>query len=158
MTTDIKSKSLRARLLAHTVRGSEGCWLWTRAKDASGYGRVSIGGGKYLRTHKAAFVVFVGDVGEYDVLHRCDVRACCNPEHLYLGSHSDNMIDRVRRGRQTNTRMSKELVREILSWYIIGGWTQRDLAEAFGVTKQTLNDVVLGRTYSWLTGIQKKAG
>jgi predicted XRE-type DNA-binding protein len=119
---------------------------------------VSIGGGKYLRTHKAAFVVFVGDVGEYDVLHRCDVRACCNPEHLYLGSHSDNMIDRVRRGRQTNTRMSKELVREILSWYIIGGWTQRDLAEAFGVTKQTLNDVVLGRTYSWLTGIQKKAG
>jgi hypothetical protein len=73
-----------------------GCWLWTRAKNAKGYG-IFYGG----LVHRAAYSRFVGPIpdGQY-VLHKCDNRACCNPAHLYTGTQKDNMRDMYERGRQ----------------------------------------------------------
>lgn len=80
-----------------------GCWLWTGELNQDGYGvfKVHIGEGK--RKNYKAYRVALGifERGVY-VLHRCDVRACVNPAHLYVGSHKQNMADMAARGRRVS--------------------------------------------------------
>jgi hypothetical protein len=80
------------------------CWEWKGATNAKGYGRVRINGRLEL-AHRVAFAIWKGttvltDVGSLLVLHSCDNPRCCNPEHLRLGSYSDNNADMIARGRQ----------------------------------------------------------
>lgn len=76
-----------------------GCWLWTRHLAEGGYG--SFGeGGKHHRAHRIAYEVYVGPIPEgMFVCHKCDTRSCCNPDHLFLGTQSDNIKDMYRKGR-----------------------------------------------------------
>jgi hypothetical protein len=83
------------------------CWLWQGFKNPGGYGVVSSKGrGSNIKSsdyiaHRYFYRHIVGDIPEgLSVLHKCDVRHCCNPEHLFLGTHSDNMKDMVTKGRQ----------------------------------------------------------
>ena len=85
-------------------RGSDECWLWKSVLNKNGYGRASETPGKYLlrRTsaHRRAWEYAKGAIPKgMWVLHRCDVRNCVNPDHLYLGTYQDNMNDMKRRGR-----------------------------------------------------------
>ena len=78
-----------------------GCWIWTGA-ELKGYGRMVVNG-KYLRAHRISWELYRGPIPDgLLVLHHCDVPACVNPDHLYLGSDLDNMRDRLRRGRNPN--------------------------------------------------------
>ena len=75
------------------------CWLWTGSLDKDGYGKTSINY-KHWKTHRASWNYFVGPIPEgMSVLHKCDVRACCNPEHLWLGTQKDNLRDMFAKGR-----------------------------------------------------------
>lgn len=81
-----------------------GCWEWTGSQYPSGYGQfyygVIEGKEKQGKAHKAAWLLLVGSVlGDVNVLHRCNNRRCCNPNHLYLGTHKQNMKDREKAGR-----------------------------------------------------------
>ena len=81
---------------------SDGCWVCTshriHTKDGRYY-RIQRGGSRYL-LHRYVYEVFVGEIsGGLHVLHRCDNTLCINPEHLYVGTHQDNMKDRDSRGR-----------------------------------------------------------
>jgi hypothetical protein len=75
-----------------------GCWEWTGGLFASGYGAVGVDR-KVLKAHRVAWALYRGEVGAWHVLHRCDNPKCCNPDHLYLGTHADNMADRAAKGR-----------------------------------------------------------
>lgn len=76
-----------------------GCRLWSGSLHENGYGRVKVGGVKWY-AHRAAWVAYRGAIPDgLMVLHSCDVRACVNPGHLYLGTHQDNMNDMTSRGR-----------------------------------------------------------
>lgn len=83
-----------------------GCWLWAGFLDKDGYGRLW-DGQTTVQAHRAAYSAFNGPTGDALVLHRCDVAACCNPEHLFLGTHADNMADMVRKGRKGRKRSLK---------------------------------------------------
>lgn len=77
-----------------------GCWEWQGSVTPIGYGKV--GAGKYLviSTHRLAWMMFRGEIGAgLNVLHRCDNRPCINPDHLWLGTLSDNCADMVSKGR-----------------------------------------------------------
>lgn len=87
------------------VHKTDGCWLWTGTYDAHGYGTISIDN-KARKAHRIAMFLHTGEVleGQF-VCHACDVRHCVNPDHLYLGTHADNLRDMALRGRFTNQKI-----------------------------------------------------
>lgn len=78
---------------------NSGCWLWDGAQASGGYGKVTRGG-KQFRVTRLAWEERHGPIplGLF-VLHRCDVPACCNVDHLFLGTLRDNARDMAAKGR-----------------------------------------------------------
>ena len=79
--------------------GPDACWPWTTSKDKHGYGRVWEGK-RYTRAHRRAHELENGAIPDgIIVCHSCDNPRCCNPAHLWLGTHADNAADRDTKGR-----------------------------------------------------------
>ena len=137
------------------VAKTEGCWLWTSPwKKESGYGLFMVSRErKAVLAHRFAWELTHGSIPEgMHVLHHCDVRACVNPEHLYVGTHQDNMRDRTNRGRASHVsgaagerhacaRLTDAQVQEIRDLRA-QGWLQRDLADKFGVYPSHISNIV----------------
>jgi HNH endonuclease len=88
------------RFLAKVNKSTtNGCWLWVGAMSTNGYGHFSLNR-KITGSHRAAWRLFNGSIPDgYQVCHKCDVRCCVNPGHLFLGTQKDNIQDMVAKGR-----------------------------------------------------------
>lgn len=86
------------------VNKTDSCWLWTANTSPQGYG--SWGCNKRsLRAHRVAYYLHNGPIAAgLSVCHRCDTPACVNPAHLFLGTHTDNMRDSLKKGRHIASR------------------------------------------------------
>lgn len=81
---------------------NSGCQLWL-GDARSGYGRLKVGG-RMRSAHRLAWQLSNGDIpAGMNVLHKCDVPACINPDHLFLGTQIDNIVDMVAKGRQSRS-------------------------------------------------------
>lgn len=122
-----------------------GCKEWPLAKHVDGYGQVyardKITRRKYtFLAHRVAWFLANGEIPkDMSVLHKCDNRICVNPEHLFLGTHQDNMADMLKKGRQVShsrDRTNERAVRVLSD----AGFTDAEIAsllnrERRGVTR-----------------------
>jgi hypothetical protein len=118
---------------------NSGCWLWLGSLW-KGYGRLQLNG-RSQKAYRVAWRAFRGVVPQgLHVLHRCDVRCCVNPDHLFLGTNHDNVTDMVKKRRHLSrirpgeshsaAKLDENKVRRIRD----GAERGVDLAEEFGVT------------------------
>ena len=140
---------------------SDGCWIWSAtARNKDGYGYFGITRDKRkltLHAHRVAYTLAHGQITDrMHVCHHCDVPACVRPEHLFLGTHADNVHDMCAKGRQTRgehqnkARLTEKQVREILE-LLATGLRVCVVAEMFGVTDATISNIKNGRCWAWLT-------
>lgn len=87
------------RILRGVAFGATECWHWCGATNAFGYGRFSVNGRAQV-AHRISYEAFVGPIpAGMSVLHKCDNPFCVNPDHLWLGTYSDNRRDCQAKGR-----------------------------------------------------------
>lgn len=92
------------RLLNNVIITESDCWEWQGALLKQGYGTLRGKDGRQINAHRLSHLLFKGDIAEgLHVCHTCDNRKCVNPDHLFLGSASDNMKDCFDKGRSKNT-------------------------------------------------------
>jgi len=121
--------------------GSE-CWNWTSALDTSGYGAFWLDG-KSTSAHRLAWKIFNGHIPDGMLtLHKCDNPACVNPDHMFLGTDMDNMIDMDSKNRRSTGPRLKEgevwLVRSLGK----AGVAQRKIAKMFKVCQWTIWNIL----------------
>lgn len=140
------------------------CWLWTWKFDRYGYGRLWFRG-KGTPAHQIAWILTYGPIPPgMCVCHTCDVRACVRPDHLWLGTQSENTMDRHHKGRDSKgpepgaaylargeasgrSKLTETQVREIRARYVKGVVTARFLAAEYGVSHNQILFIV--RRVSW---------
>ncbi|MCK5614785.1 HNH endonuclease [Candidatus Pacearchaeota archaeon] len=132
-----------------------GCWLWTAAISSSGYGGFRMKG-RDFSAHRVSFSLFNGPIPrKLFVLHKCDVKICVNPEHLFLGTHQDNMDDMTNKmrccgKRSHNSKLNEFQVRVIKRLIGVRGLTYKEIGNIFGVTPGTVGYINTGHIWRHL--------
>jgi hypothetical protein len=163
----------RARFWAKVDRrGPAECWLWTAAHVAfNTHGRYVRRVGQVRLRYRAfiasrvAYALGHGrDPGALEVCHRCDESLCCNPDHLFLGTHQENMADMARKGRGSNAsgpgtnrgaangqaRLTESDVLEIRRLWVEGRLSGREIAVRFGTAAANVHAIVRGENWCHL--------
>jgi hypothetical protein len=142
------------------VRIGDGCWLWTASQDAIGYGAFRAQR-RLHRAHRMAWMLTHGEIpAGLCVCHRCDVRACVRPGHLFLGTHQENIRDRDAKGRQARLRGSlagaakatEANVLEIRSRHGRGE-SIAGIARAIGLSTSQVGRIVRGESWAHLEAV-----
>lgn len=129
-------------------KGSEDqCWLWQAGVNNRGYGQLNMSG-ELLLAHRVSYSLKYGEIPKgLEVCHKCDNPTCCNPNHLFLGTHSDNMVDRLRKGRQSNAVLTPEKVKKAKEMKC-NGVKNRDIALLLQVSQSTIEKAIYSRTWN----------
>ncbi len=137
------------------AKRESGCWEWIGCIGANGYGMASFSG-VTQPTHRLAWIFTQGPIplgGGYHgtiVAHKCDNRACCNPDHLFLTDHSGNQLDRLSKGRNAAAVLNERVVLEIIG-RIRDGVSARELAKEYGVSTGSIQAIAKKRHWTHLT-------
>ena len=146
-----------------------GCWLWMGRIDKRGYGD----------GHRLSYLAFRGPIPEgMCVCHTCDTPSCVNPDHLFLGTRTDNSKDRDRKGRQAKgerhgmygrtgkngpmhgrtgescptSKLKEEQIRKIFYLYR-KGYDSKSIASNFKVSRRQISYILQGRYWKYLGNV-----
>jgi hypothetical protein len=144
------------------------CWVWTGAITRSGYGKFSVARKAWERAHVVSRVLVHGPVaGGHFVLHHCDNPACVRPSHLFTGTAKDNAQDMIKKGRwgypaargerNAGAKVTGEQVIAIRERFAAGE-LREVLAAEYGITPDSIGDIVSGRSWRHVGGPIRPAG
>lgn len=134
------------RFWAH-VEKTATCWLWTGSVDKDGYGKY----GKLEKAHRLSWLLHYGLLPDnLLVCHHCDNPPCVRPEHLFLGTNSDNQQDAIRKGRKympqgeecSWTRVPEEDIEAVFR--LVGTLSQRLIAQRLGLSQGYVSELLAG--------------
>lgn len=135
-----------------------GCWLWMGSLNQAGYGSIGRPSVGEKGAHRISYRVFNGPILDgHNVLHRCDVRCCVSPHHLYTGTQKENIAYAMRNGgwqrknpprgeRCSFAKLTEDVVRQI---YFAEG-EGPEIAKKFGVHKATVYNIKKRETWRHL--------
>lgn len=158
----------RARFWSKVEKTAD-CWLWTAYTKARGYGQFRLGK-RAVGAHRISWALANGPIPPgLHVLHRCpggSRSGCVRPSHLHVGTHRDNMADKMREGRHAPTwgelngmaRVDGARVRRIRRLYATGRLTQQDLADEFGISKRQVGKIVRREQWKHLAQVSAPGG
>ena len=159
---EIWEKEIIIKKFLKSVEKTDTCWIWTAGSRGYGYGAFKFGN-KTVDSHRVSYILFKGEIPSgIFVCHTCDNPKCVNPDHLWLGTHSDNMKDAYNKGRlnipttsrfkkghkAVNRKLTDEQVKEIK--HILKTATKlslNDIAELFNVKRTVISDIKRGKAY-----------
>lgn len=138
------------RFLSKIKIDSNGCWIWCAYVDDIGYGRFPCNGEN--KAHRVSYSYFVSSIPkEMKVLHKCDVRNCVNPDHLFLGTQAENIADMINKKRNKTvslygednpmSKLTRKQVYEIRS-YVSKGIKQIEVSRMFNVSPMTISRII----------------
>lgn len=131
------------------IKEQDECWLWTASKDRKGYGWFGVKGNKVTRAPRFALMLKLGrGLGKREcALHHCDNPSCVNPKHLFVGTISDNNLDKIRKGRSSGPypKMSQVKINQLVKMHKTRQWTQRQLGEIFGLHQGQISRILNAR-------------
>lgn len=149
-------ESLKKRFYQKFDKGNASdCWEWKASIAGIGYGQIKLTGQRrQAYAHRVAYILENGDIPENMIVcHRCDNPKCVNPDHLFLGTQKDNMLDMKQKNRQTNgeknarAKLTDQDVREIRS-LLETGISQRKIASIYGVHQIQVSRIKTGKRWS----------
>ncbi len=135
------------------VPDPDACWEWTGALRSKS---ILYGSCRWGQAHKAALYLATGQdcEGLLYVLHSCDNKLCCNPKHLSIGTHRENVLQARDRGRSLkangthhSAKLTRPQVAEVRARYAAGGTTQAALGKEFGISQIGISLIVREKTY-----------
>lgn len=123
-----------------------GCWNWNGLIDHKGYGRNTLGtsNGISARAHRASWQLHFGEIPNgMLVCHKCDVRNCVNPNHLFIGSNADNLKDMVNKNRSPlgEKHWKHKMTDDEIELVRLSEFSGRTLAKLFGVSESQISNV-----------------
>jgi len=134
------------------VNKTDYCWLWTGYKNKGGYGCQNINCTTYIATRISYWMHYHVDPKELEVCHECNNPPCVRPDHLFLGTKSENMKHAFLEGRANNqgsfapnSILIESDVLKIRALY--GIKTQAEIRRMFGVSKQNVNHILCRDTW-----------
>lgn len=130
--------------------GRDACWPWKRALAANGRPYFTLDGKKHLVYRLVRQLV----TGEDSVLigrHKCDNPVCCNPAHIELGTHQENMDDMKGRERHGLPHHVVKAIRRLLE----AGRKQQEIADLYGISREAVSAIATNRVYQHVTEEQK---
>ncbi len=136
------------------TKSNDECWNWRGSTTRDGYGTFTMNYKTHL-THRLAWELRNGKIpkGKY-LLHKCDNRKCCNPNHLILGTQQENVNDMIKKGRQKSLKrggkknLTDDEVRDIKTLYSSKKYTQEQLSEIYGVSRMQISLIILGKSHA----------
>ncbi len=140
-----KLNTCLATRLINNTNLPNGCWLWTAARNSSGYGNIRIDG-RIESSHRTSWVTFNGPIPiGLQVLHHCDEPSCINPDHLFLGTQQNN-IDDCKLKHRRRRKLNLNLVRAIRA----DNRGQAILAKIYGVCQSNVSQIKSRKIWGWI--------
>jgi HNH endonuclease len=137
-------KTLEHSFFEKTKRVGD-CFIWYGSKFKSGYGRIRIKG-KIYRANRVAFLIKKGEIPNgFCICHSCDNPSCVNPDHLFLGTHKENMDDMSIKTRFYSP-LNKNQVLEIRKSRL----KTKELSNVFSVSIQTIKNIRNKKTWKFV--------